>query len=159
MYNNPSNTDLVKFIRDESNEDNFEGLMAEISFADPLNLVVSPEPLDEFAKNGVIKASDVDGFTLYCLEDEESCYAAMFTGRDAIDKAIQDDGINYYGQLTRVSELFEYVLRNDMDGVIINPFSEEFTIPRSEILFQASGIELIAEDASFSESLEYAFLL
>ncbi len=159
VYDNLSNDDLIRFIREKSHEDKFEDLMVELSNADLLNLVVSPKSLDEFAQNGIIEASDVGGFSLCTLEDGESRYGIMFTDKDALLKAIDDDGLNYYAQLTKVSELFDFVLRNDMDGVIINPFTDEFTIPRLEFLSQASGIELILEDASFRNCLDYAFLL
>lgn len=159
-YESDVNGDLLNFIEDDENDEDFEGIMVELSYSSPLNLVVSEEPLDEFAENGVIRASDVGGFSLCTMQDEQSSFAILFTDKDAILKAIpEDDGLHYYGQLTRVSELFEYVLRNDMDGVVINPNGSEFFIPRSEILSQASGIELIAEDASFRNCLEYAFIL
>ena len=158
-YENASNDDLVAFINDKANAGDYERLMAELSYSAPMNLVVSADSLDEFAQDGVINAEDVGGFNLCTLEDSESCHAIIFTGKDAAQKAIPDDGLNYYVQLTRVSEIFEFVLRNDMDGVIINPFGEEFMIPRSEFLSQASGIAMIAEDASFRNCLEYAFLL
>lgn len=159
VFENPSNDELVAFISDEANAGDFERLMAELSYSNVMNLVVSADSLDEFAQDGVIKAEDVGGFNLCTLEDAESRHAIIFTGRDEASKAIKDDGLNYYVQLTRVSELFEFVLRNDMDGVIINPFGEEFLIPRSEFLSQASGIAMIAEDAGFRNCLDYAFLL
>lgn len=159
VYDNVSNADIIGFISDESNADDYEGIMVELSNADMINLVASQDALDEFAKDGAIKADDVGGFSLCTVEDGDSRYAIMFTDKESALKAVQDDGLHYYAQLTRVSELFEFVLRNDMDGVIINPFGEEFTIPRSELLSQASGIELIVEDASFRNCLEYAFLL
>lgn len=159
VYENVSNESLVDFIRDEANADDFEGIMVELSNADIINLVASQDPLDDFAQDGAIKASDVGGFSLCTIEDGESRYAIMFADKQSALNAVQDDGLHYYGQLTKVSELFEFVLRNDMDGVIINPFDEEYTIPRSEIISQASGIELIVEDASFRNCVEYAFLL
>ncbi|WP_298522489.1 SseB family protein [uncultured Methanobrevibacter sp.] len=159
-YESVSNEDLIKFISDASNRDDYEGIMVELSNSTPLNLVVSSEPLDEFAKDGVIEAKDVDGFSLCTLEDGESRYGIIFTDKDAIGRAaLKDSEMSYYAQLTKVSELFDFVLRNDMDGVIINPYGEEYTIPRSELLSQASGIELIVEDHSFRNCLDYAFLL
>jgi hypothetical protein len=159
-YSRASNKSLVRFIEKESNKDNFEGLMVQLSNSDMLNLVVSHESLDGYAKNGVIKAMDAGGFNLFGVDDGEAFYAAMFTDKDAILKAIpENDGLHYYGQLTKVSSLFDFVLRNDMDGVIINPNTHDFIIPRSEFLSQASGIELVVEDQSFRNCLDYAFLV
>jgi len=160
IYEGISNDDLDKFIADEANEDNLEGIMVELSNANVLNLVVSEEPLDESSEDGIIRASDVEGFSLCTMEDDTSRYGILFTSKDAISKVLpEDDGLYYYAQITNVASLFEFVLRNDMDGVIINPNGSEFFIPRSEIISQASGIELVIEDASLRDCLEYAFKL
>lgn len=160
VYDGISNESIVKFISDEANAEDYEGIMVELSNSSMINLVVSDESLDQYAKNGVISADDVDGFSLCVMEDEDKGrYAIMFTDKDAVSKAIEDDGLFYYAQLTKISSLFEFVLRNDMDGVIINPEGEEFFIPRSELLAQASGIDIVVEDASFRNSLDYAFIL
>ncbi len=159
IYDSISNESLSQFIADESNANDFEGLMVEISASKLLDLVVSEDSLDEFGEDGIIKAEDVDGFSLCTLEDDEGGrYAILFTDKNAIADAIDDD-LFYYAQITNVSALFEFVLRNDMDGVVINPNGDEFIIPRSVLLAQASGIELVAEDASLSNSLEYTFKL
>lgn len=158
IYDGISNYDLEKFIADEANEDDFESIMVELSNANVMNLVVSDEAFDD--EDGIIKASDVDGFSLCAMEDDTSRYAILFTSKDAISDAISDDdGLNYYAQITDVNALFEFVLRSDMDGVIINPNGDEFLIPRSEIISQASGIELIVGDGSLKDCLEYAFKL
>lgn len=159
VYDSVSNESLCQFIRDESNDDDLEGLMAELSGSWLINLVVSETSLDEFADDGIIKADDVDGFSLCVMEDDDSGYGIVFTDKDAISKALDEDGLFYYAQLTRLSALFEFVLRNDMDGVIINPESDDYLIERSAILAQASGIDLVAEDASFKNCLDYAFIL
>lgn len=160
VYKTINNKSLIRFIRNKSNENNFEGLMVELSNSDLLNLVVSHDCLDEFAKNGVINAKDVGGFSLYAIDDGDAFYGALFTDKDAILNAIpEDDVLSYYAQLTKVSAMFDFVLRNDMDGVIINPNTDDFVIPRSEFLSQASGIELVVEDQSFRNCLDYAFLL
>ena len=79
---------------------------------------------------------------------------------NAISKAINaDSDLYYYGQITVLSELFDFILRNDMDGVVINPNGEDYVIAREDILPQASGIEIIVENPVFRDSLDYAFIL
>lgn len=159
-YETASNKSISKFITDKSNEEDFEGIMVQLSNSDMMNLVVSNESLDEFAKDGVIKANDVGGFSLFAIDSGDAFYGALFTDKDAMLKAIpEDDGMSYYGQLTKVSSLFDFVLRNDMDGVVVNPGSDDFIIPRSAFLSQASGIDIVFEDQSFRNCLDYAFLL
>lgn len=158
-YKTASNDELLRFIKNSSNESNFESLMIELSSSFPLNLVVSEESLDGHAKNGVIKADDVGGFSLYVVDYDGKDYAAIFTDKKAISQTVFEEGMHYYGQLTKTSTLFDFVLRNDMDGVIINPNTVNYIIPRSEILSQASGIEIVVEDQSFRNCLDYAFEL
>lgn len=157
-FDSASNDELKKFISDNANADDFEGVFVEMSSANVLNLVESDVSFDDIAEDGVIMADKVDGFNLCTFESDGEILAALFTDKGEISKVIDDDAF-YYGQLTVVGELFEFVLRNDMDGVIINPATDGFVIPRSQILSQASGMDLVVEDKSFKNSLEYAFIL
>lgn len=159
-YNTASNRSLIRFINDEANADNLEGIMVELSNSDVFNLIVSDEPLDGYAKNGVIEAKKVGGFNLFAIDGGDAFYGAIFTDKDAMLNAIpEDDDFYYYGQLTSIGALFDFILRNDMDGVLINPGTVDYLIPRSEILSQASGVDLVVEDKSFRNCLEYAFIL
>ena len=132
----------------------------ELSNSTLLNLVINDKPLDEFAKDGIIDADDVDGFSLCTIDNDEIHMGAIFTDKNAISKAINaDSDLYYYGQVTVLSELFDFILRNDMDGVVINPNGEDYVIAREDILPQASGIEIIVENPVFRDSLDYAFIL
>lgn len=160
IFENVSNESLVGFLRNEDSNDDIERLYVELSNSTLLNLVINDEPLDGFAENGIIKADDVDGFSLCTIENDEIHLGAIFTDKDAIKKAINpDSGLHYYGQVTILSELFDFILRSDMDGVVINPNTDDYVISREDIIPQASGIEIIVENPIFRDSLDYAFLL
>ena len=160
IFENVSNESLLEFIADEDSNDDIERLYVELSNSTLLNLVINDEPLDGFAKEGIIDADDVDGFSLCTIENDDFHLGAIFTDKDAISEAINaDSGLFYYGQVTVLSELFDFILRNDMDGVVINPNREDYVIAREDILSQASGIEIIVENPVFRDSLDYAFLL
>lgn len=160
IFENVSNDELVEFIRDDEANDDIEKLYVELSNSTLLNLVISDESLDGHANDGIITGDDVDGFSLCTIENEEIHLGAIFTDRQAIDKAINaESGLYYYGQVTVLSELFDFILRNDMDGVVINPNSDDYLIAREDILPQATGIEIIVENPVFRNSLDYAFML
>lgn len=160
IFENVTNDSLVEFINDEESNFDIEKLYVELSCSTLLNLVISDESIDGFAQNGIINADDIDGFSLCSIDDDEVHLGAIFTHKDAIAEAINpDSGLHYYGQVTILSELFDFILRNDMDGVIINPNSDDYVIAREDILPQASGIEIIVEKPVFRNSLDYAFLL
>ncbi len=160
IFENVTNESLVEFINDEDSNDDIERLYVELSNSTLLNLVINDNPLDEFAKDGIIDADDVDGFSLCTIDNDEIHMGAIFTDKNAISKAINaDSDLHYYGQVTVLSELFDFILRNDMDGVVINPNGEDYVIARDDILPQASGIEIIVENPVFKDSLDYAFIL
>ena len=160
IFETVTNDSLLEFIRDEDKNTDIEKLYVELSNSTLLNLTVSEESLDEFAKDGIIDANDVDGFTLCCFEDENINFGAVFTDRQVLDKVAKSEvEYSHYGQVTVLSALFDYILRNDMDGVIINPTEENYFIKREDILPQASGIEVVIDNPSLENSLDYSFIL
>ena len=158
IYDNLSNDDLVEFLHSE--EMTLDEMYANLSQTHLLNVVFSDDSLDEYLKEGAIRADDVDGFDLCTVQEEGINFAAVFTSKESIEKAINRDAeINYYGQVTILSELFDFVLENDMDGVIIDPNTINFIIRREQLHPQATGVDIIAEDSRIKDSLQYAFKL
>jgi len=133
--------------------------MVELSNSYMINPVISDEPLDEFAENGIIRCSDVGGFNLDILDEDPIRLAMIFTSKHELVKFIGETDTNCYGQITVLTELFDFILRNDIDGVVINPATQNYYILREEIISQARGIELIAEDDRLRDALDYAFTL
>lgn len=160
IFETAENDSLLEFIRDEERNTDIEKLYVELSNSTLLNLTVSDDPLDEFAQDGIIDADDIDGFNLCCFEDDNIRFGAVFTDRQSINKILEaDTELCYYGQVTVLSALFEYILRNDMDGVIINPGKDDYFITRDEILPQASGIEVVIDDPCLENAPDYSFIL
>lgn len=159
IFENPGNEEFVSFLKNDADHDDLEPLMVELSNSHLFNAVISDDPLDEFAQDGIIESSDVDGFSLFVIDDDPIHMAMIFTSKEEMAETLKDSEANFYGQITVLTDLFEFVLRNDMDGIVINPNSLEYYILREEILSQARGIELIAEDGRFRDSLDYAFLI
>lgn len=157
LFETASNGDLVKLMKKRGKD--LEEVMVELSNSCMLNPIISDEPLDEFAENGIIKCSDVGGFNLYIIDEEPIRLAMIFTSKGEMLKFIQDTDSNCYGQITVLTELFDFILRNDIDGVVINPATQNYYLLREEIISQARGIELIAEDDRFRDALDYAFTL
>lgn len=160
IFENITNDSLSESIKKEWDIDDTEDLFVELSSSTLLNLVISEQSLDEFAKDGIISADDVDGFELCTIEQDGLRFGAIFTDKQAIEKAINpESSLYYYGQITHVSRLFDFILRTDMDGVVINPNSDDYVIVRDEILSQATGIEVVVDNPNFKNSLDYAFML
>ena len=159
IFESVTNDELIDFIKSGVDRDNLEPLMVELSNARLLNAVFSDESLEGSARDGIIRGCDVGGFNLFFIDDDPIHLAVLFTSKQEMQESFEGSDINIYGQVTVLTDLFDFVLRNDMDGIIINPNSLDFYILREEIISQARGFELIAEDDRFRESLEYAFLI
>lgn len=158
ILENASNDSLIELLTSEETFST-DDLFAELSDSTVYNLVVSDESLDEFAKDGIIKASDVGGFNLCNFDIGDILLGGIYTDIDTVREAAKDIDGHCYVQITRLSELFDFVLRNDMDGVMVNPNTLNFIIMRTDFLPQASGIEVIVEDPKFKDCLDYAFQL
>ncbi|MBQ7927362.1 MAG: SseB family protein [Methanobrevibacter sp.] len=150
------NTSLIELLT-SGNEFTLDELFAQLSSSTLLNLVVSEESLDGYADDGIINASDVDGFNLCNVEHGDIVLGGIYTDIDSIREVIKNLDGNYYVQITRLTDLFDFILRNDMDGVMINPNTLDCIIMRTDFLPQASGIEVIVENPKFRNCLEYAF--
>lgn len=155
---NVSNDSLVELLTSDGKITN-DQLFAELSNSVMLNVIVSDEPLDEFATDGIIKADDVDGFTLCNVENGDILLGGIFTDLDSVKAVTADLDTNCYVQVTNLAEMFDFALRNDMDGVIINANTLDCIILREDILSQASGIEIIVENPKFRNCLDYAFMI
>lgn len=155
LFETVTNDDLIKLIGTKGKD--LEALMVELSNSTMLNPIISDEPLDEFAENGIIKCRDVGGFNLHIIDEDPIHLAMIFTSKDEMIKFVGDNDSNCYGQITVLTELFDFILRNDIDGVVINPATQNYYLLREEIISQARGIELIVEDDRFRDALDYAF--
>lgn len=158
MIEEITNDSLVELLTSD-NQITPDMLFAELSQSTMLNIVISDESLDEYAVDGIIRAGDVGGFSLCSVEHGDITFGGIYTDIDSAKQAVKDLDGHFYVQITRLSDLFDFVLRNDMDGVMINANTLDCVIMRSDFLPQASGIEVIVENPKFRDCLEYAFQL
>lgn len=157
IFETVSNDSLIDFISSDDNID-IERMYVELSDSILLNAVVSDESMDEKASGGIIDGIEESEMELLSIDYDGVQLGALFTDKDALKQEI-DDEFHYYGQVTHLSEYFDFILRNDLDGVVINPASDRYIIIRDEILPQASGIEVVIDNPALKNSFEYIFLI
>lgn len=159
IFNEISNPELIEYLKSEEYLD-LEKLYVELSNSRLINPLISETSRDDEAKDGIIEIDDDEGFSLAVIEDmNKNTFLTLFTDKKAMEKTEMIPELHYYGQISVLSAMFDFVLKNDLDGVVINMNSDDFLIPREAILHQASGIEIIAEDSRFFDAANYAFLL
>lgn len=152
---NASNDSLVDFIGNPYNEDNFEDLMLELTKSTLLNVIVSDEDFEKYADDGILFSDDVENSQMWDLNTGEDIFGMLFTSRDAIINVIDNPELYYAYQISILSKFFDYVLRSDMGGVIINPELDDYFIPRSFLLTYSN----VMDNPSFKQAIDYAFLL
>lgn len=153
---NATNESLLEFMK--SDNDHFEAFMLELQKATLLVAVVSEEDLSQHAEDGIISLDETGTLPLCTTGDDEVLLGVLFTSPDKIRNAIEDgDELNYYYQIALMDDFLEFVLKSDMDGILINPGEEEYVIGREDLLEAYGGLAF--NNPSFKRATEYAFLL
>ena len=157
---NVTNERLVSFIRDESNFNNFDALIEVLSESVLLNVVSSPKDLSEISRDGIIATIEVGGFNLAVMTNGTEKYAVVFTSLEAItDTCDTASGLHYYYQVTSYDRILEFVLKNDLDGMVIDPSIEDYYIPRNVLLDIYENHPEIVNNPKYSEGIYYAFTM
>ena len=66
---------------------------------------------------------------------------------------------NKYSQLVNLSHMTFCILKDDMDGIIINPGDENVLISRDVLLEFAPVIEDICNDSRLNNAIEYMYVI
>ena len=154
LAENARNEELLTFIRDEDNFNNYEELAGLLKKSVLLNVIVSDKPLEELA-DGIVKRSDIGGFNLTTTNIGSNTYGVFFTSLDAINRTADRSMGHLYYQVSNLYDLFKFILSGDMDGVIINPGLEEYYIPRNFILKITDSRMII--NPELINAVDYAF--
>ena len=148
------NEQLKGFIQNESNFNKFDELSRLLIDSVILNVVVSEDDLSGLAENGVIERNEASTFTLFTKNSGREHYGTVYTDTDAIVRFHEYLKYFYYVQVTNKYNVFNFILSNDLDGIIINPGTDDYYVPRQVIL------RLLNDDLAnpdFANATRYAF--
>ena len=148
------NEKLKRFISKDSNFNKFDKLSKILLDSVLLNVVVSEKDLSEFVHDGVIDRNEADTFTLFTKNSGRDHYGTVYTDTDAIVSFHEDLEFYYYVQVTNKYSVFHFLLSNDLDGIIINPGTDDYYVPR-QVMLRLLNDDLVNTD--FAEATRYAF--
>lgn len=148
------NEKLKRFISKDSNFNKFDKLSKILLDSVLLNVVVSEKDLSEFSHDGVIDRNEADTFTLFTKNSGRDHYGTVYTDTDAIVSFHEDIEFFYYVQVTNKYSVFHFLLSNDLDGIIINPGTDDYYVPR-QVILRLLNDDLVNTD--FAEATRYAF--
>ena len=148
-----NNDDLEGFISNPNNIGDFEGLFERMSNSRLLGMMLS-----DFSLEGeIISLKERGPIASMYTDNVGGTYATLFTGEDKM-KAISTSKYRY-SQIVNLATLVNFLLSEDMDGLIINPQTDNVLIPRNVLLKYSLGFERYANDERLFESIFYIFLV
>lgn len=151
------NDDLEDFIKNPNNVGEFEALFEVMSNSTLLTLMLSDTDLAPRAKDGIISMMDSGPLAEMCVDDVGGVYATLFTSEDKI-RDVKTDSYKY-SQVVNLSMLVNFVLSEDMDGIILNFQTDDVLIPRATLLRYSRGFEKFANDMKLGDAMFYMFLI
>ena len=157
IKNTIDNADLEDFIKNPANTARYEELFDKISKSTILTLRLSDIDVDSLADDGMISMKNTGPIGFLHSENTGGRYATAFTSDDKI-KGITTD-YHKYAQLINFSQMINYVLNDDMDGVIINPADERIMLTREVLLEFSPLLEKTCNDSGLNSAIFYMFLV
>lgn len=146
-----NNERLENFIENRMNIGDFEGLFEHMANSRLLALMLSDLNLE----NEMISLKETGPIASMYTDRVGGVYATLFTSEEKMNAV--NTGKNKYSQLINLATMVNFILTEDMDGLIINPESDNVLIPRGKLLRYSLGFEKYANDERLSEAMFYIF--
>lgn len=153
IYRNVDNRYLEEYISNPKNVGDYEMLFERLANSTILTLMVSDMEFD----NDIIDLREIGPVAGMYTDKVGGIYVTIFSSTDRI-RHVNTSKFKY-AQLVNLAMLVNYVLVEDLDGIVLNPESDNVLIPRSVLLRYSLGFERYANDARLCEALYYMFAL
>ena len=151
------NCDLEEFIENPQNLGKYDELFEKMSESTLLTLMLSPDDLREYADDGIISQLETGPLGFLYVDDVGGNYATVYTSESKISNI--RTAFNKYSQIVNFSQMANFVLNDDMDGIIINPGDENILLTRDVLLEYYSLLEKICNDSRLNTAIFHMFLI
>lgn len=156
IYDSIDNSGLEEFADNPANIGDYELLFEKLSDSRLLTLMLSDYDLSDKAKDGLISQKQTGPLASMYIDNVGGRYATIFSSKSRLSDPATSK--YRYAQLIDLATLVNFVLTEDMDGIILNPQSSNVLIPRMALLRYSLGFERYANDERLFESIYYLFL-
>ncbi len=157
LYDSIDNKQLEAFIANRANVGDYEGLFEMLTSSRLLALMLSDYDLSSKAIDGLISQKQTGPLASMHVDSVGGKYATIFSSKSKLSDPATSK--YRYAQLVDLATLVNFVLSEDMDGIILNPQSDNVLIPRMTLLKYSLGFEKFANDDRLFESIYYLFLI
>lgn len=152
-----NNNDLEYFINDSSNIGLYDELFTKLSNSTLLTLMLSRNDLSHYACDGVIELEKTGPLGFLYLDEIGGKYATVYTSEDKISNV--NTTLNKYSQLVNFSMMTNFILNDDLDGIIINPNSENIMLSRDVLLRYSGFVEKNCNDSRLNTAIKHMFII
>ena len=157
LYDSIDNSELEAFIDGRFNAGDYEGLFERLTCSRLLTLMLSDDDLSGKASGGLISQKQTGPLAGMYVDTIGGRYATIFSSRSKLEGP--ETSKYRYAQLIDLATLVNFVLSEDMDGIILNPNTDNVLIPRLTLLRYSLGFEKFANDERLFESMYYLFTI
>lgn len=155
IYDSINNQELESFIENPLNIGDYEALFEKLSKSQILTLMLADYDLTGYMKNGIVDQKSTGPLANMHFDNVGGIYATIFSSKNKIGN-VKTSKFKY-AQLVNLATLVNFVLTEDMDGIILNPESDNVLISRLNLLKYSLGFERFANDQRLCESMYYLF--
>lgn len=147
------NSPLEEFIANPNNIGDMPSLFEHMAESRLLALMLSDINLE--SENSLISLKRTGPIAQMHMDRIGGAYATLFTSDEKMD-AVRTSKVKY-SQIVNLATLVNFVLSEDLDGIVLNPESDNVLITRANLLRYSLGFERYANDERLSEAMYYMF--
>lgn len=151
------NHELESFIESPSNVGRYEELFNCVGDSTMLTLMVSDEDLEAYAEDGIINTMESGPMGSLYIDRIGGNYATAYTSEEKMANVTTSS--NKYSQIVNFSMMADFVLNDDMDGIIINPGCDDVLITRNVLLEYWSLLKETCNDTRLNNAIFHMFLM
>lgn len=152
-----NNTSLEEFIENPQNTGKYEELFDMMSSSTIMTMMLSREDLSSRAENGVISSDEQEPLGFPYFDKTGGKYATVYTSEEKMSHV--NTPFNKYSQIVNFSYMVNFVLNCDMDGIVINPETDNMVLTRDVLLMFSPVLDKTCNDSKLNSAMFHMFLM
>ena len=149
------NSPLEDFIKNPDNTYDYEGLFEVISSSTLFTLMLSKMDLKDWEVDGMIALDEKHPAGVLFIEEQAGKYATAYTSEEKIAKV--EVLTQKYSQIIDFSYMVNFALYDDLDGIIINPRTDNIILTRDVLLEFSALLNKTCRNPKLNTATLYMF--
>lgn len=149
------NAKLEEFLKNPQNVGKYEELFDRISESALFILRLTKDDFNDKLEDGIINLEDIGPVGYLYIDRFYGNYAPIYTSEAKMSGVNTE--LNKYSQLVNFSQMINSVLSDDMDGIIINPNSDNVILTRDVLMEFSPVLEKICNNSKLNSGIYHMF--